>query len=488
MQWKSGAEQYGFDRQAWVTDLTDLRWTIDGLTNDISHSIRVFASNINSGTGEAAEVTATPTATDSTQPSLLSARIERTVLRLNWSEALDESPTPETTAFTVNVGASTRAIDEISISGSVVTLMLDSAVSASDAVTVDYSEPSGSTATPLKDSAGNNVPSSSTEMVRNDTTQVAITSDAGPDMTYNWGNGTVVGTEDTILVTVTFSASVLVSGVPELELLVGRRTRRADFSSGSGTTSLVFRYTMTEAETHATVVRVPSGAVQTSSGLVRYSSSKLLAPANVALVSIPRRRNTPPEFPSSEDGTRSVEENTPAMRNIGTPILATDSERDGLTYSISGSDTAFFDVVASSGQLRTKAALDHESNSSYSFTMSVHDGKDIHGDADTTIDDTISVTVTVNDVDEGADITFTADSGVNANNNALFVDENHSGTLATSMRTTRRARPVSLTPGLLVELTHPTSALPPPAPSPSPARQTTNAPWTQGVTTFTTFG
>ncbi len=428
VQWKSGAEEYDFLRRAWVRDLTDLRWTIDGLTNDISHSIRVFAYNINSGNGEAAEVTATPTAVDSTPPSLLSARVERTVLRLNWREALDETSTPETSAFTVNVGASTRAIDEISISGSVVTLMLESAVSASDAVTVDYSEPSGSTATPLKDSAGNSVASFSTEMVRNDTTQVAITSDAGPDMTYHWGNG--LGTEDTIVVTVTFSERVLVSGVPELELLIGRRTRRADFSSGSGTTSLVFRYTMTEAETEATVVRVPSGAVQTSSGLVRYSSSKLVAPANVALVSISRRPNTPPEFPSSEDGTRSVEENTPAMRNIGTPILATDSERNGLTYSISGSDTAFFDVVASSGQLRTKAALDHESKSSYSFTMSVHDGKDIHGDTDTTIDDTISVTVTVNDVDEPADISFVTAGGVTANNTTFAVDENYDGTLA----------------------------------------------------------
>ena len=124
------------------------------------------------------------------------------------------------------------------------------------------------------------------------------------------------------------------------------------------------------------------------------------AGGNAAIVSINERPNSPPEFPSSEDGARSVDENTPANRNVGAPIQATDADNDGLTYSISGADAAFFDVVASSGQLRTKAALNHESRGSYSFTMSVTDNKDIHGNADTIVDDTISVTVTVSDVDE----------------------------------------------------------------------------------------
>ena len=119
-----------------------------------------------------------------------------------------------------------------------------------------------------------------------------------------------------------------------------------------------------------------------------------------AAVSITRSANRPAEFPSSETGTRSVGENTLAGRNIGVPITASDADGDRRTYSISGTDAAFFEVVARSGQLLTSAALDHESRDSYSFTMAVHDGKDVHGNADTATDDTISVTVTVNDVDE----------------------------------------------------------------------------------------
>ena len=122
-------------------------------------------------------------------------------------------------------------------------------------------------------------------------------------------------------------------------------------------------------------------------------------------VSVTQNANSAAEFPTAEDGVRSVDENTSAGQNIGAPIGATDADSDGRTYSISGEDAAFFDVVATSGQLRTKEALDHESKDSYSFTMSVHDGKDVHGNADTTADDTVTVTITVGDVDDPPRIT-----------------------------------------------------------------------------------
>ena len=89
------------------------------------------------------------------------------------------------------------------------------------------------------------------------------------------------------------------------------------------------------------------------------------------------RPNDQPQFPSSETGARSVDENTAAGRNIGTAIAAEDADNDTLTYSIAGADAAFFDVVTTSGQLQTRTALDRESRATYSFTMSVHDGKDI---------------------------------------------------------------------------------------------------------------
>ena len=45
-------------------------------------------------------------------------------------------------------------------------------------------------------------------------------------------------------------------------------------------------------------------------------------------------RNEDPEFPTSETGMRSVDENTVAGRNIGAPFTATDGDNDTLTYSL----------------------------------------------------------------------------------------------------------------------------------------------------------
>ena len=121
---------------------------------------------------------------------------------------------------------------------------------------------------------------------------------------------------------------------------------------------------------------------------------------SAGLISLQRDTNTAPEFPAAETGTRRVAENTAAGEDIGSPVAATDNDNDTLSYSISGADAASFEVVPSSGQLQTRAALDRESRSSYTFMLLVHDGKDADGNPSTLIDDTIEVTVTVGDVDE----------------------------------------------------------------------------------------
>ncbi len=107
------------------------------------------------------------------------------------------------------------------------------------------------------------------------------------------------------------------------------------------------------------------------------------------------------ERPSFADAvtTLQVAENTPAGRNVGAAFTATDPDRDSLTYSLDIGDGAAFSIT-SNGQIRTKEPLDHEAQSSYSVTVSVHDGKDERGNADSTADDTIQVTINVTDVEE----------------------------------------------------------------------------------------
>ena len=102
--------------------------------------------------------------------------------------------------------------------------------------------------------------------------------------------------------------------------------------------------------------------------------------------------NTAPVFTDGTSTTRSIAENTAARQNIGAAISATDADNDTLTYSLSGTDASSFSIVSTSGQLRTKAALDYETKTSYSVTVSISDG---NGGTDS-----ITVTINVTDIDE----------------------------------------------------------------------------------------
>ncbi len=108
--------------------------------------------------------------------------------------------------------------------------------------------------------------------------------------------------------------------------------------------------------------------------------------------------NNVPTFTDGTSITRSVAENTASGQNIGTAIAATDTDTDDtLTYSLDGTNAASFDIVSTSGQLQTNAALNFETKSSYSVTVTVSDGS---GGTDS-----INVTIEVTDVNDAPVIT-----------------------------------------------------------------------------------
>ena len=123
-------------------------------------------------------------------------------------------------------------------------------------------------------------------------------------------------------------------------------------------------------------------------------SAEYSAPTNP--VRVRPANNAAPSFPATENGARSVAENTPAGRNIGAPVDATDpNANDTLTYSKSGTDAAAFDIVSTSGQLRTKDPLNYERKSSYSVTVTVTDSASAVAE--------VPVTITVTNVEEAGD-------------------------------------------------------------------------------------
>ncbi len=127
-------------------------------------SVGVTVNATLTGYNAAVELTST-LAVDLVRPSVQTAEVSGTNLKLGYSEGLDGSSTPAADAFTVVKTDSTSAtstvglasVDPVQVSGSVVTLTLDTAVPPGDTVMVDYTAPTGVGAMPLRDTAGNAV-------------------------------------------------------------------------------------------------------------------------------------------------------------------------------------------------------------------------------------------------------------------------------------------------------------------------------------------
>ena len=84
--------------------------------------------------------------------------------------------------------------------------------------------------------------------------------------------------------------------------------------------------------------------------------------------------NRAPVFTGGSVTTRTVAEKTAAGVSIGSPIVATDANNEPLTYQLTGIDAASFVIDSTSGQLKTKATLQHETKAFYTVTVTVSDG------------------------------------------------------------------------------------------------------------------
>ena len=95
-------------------------------------------------------------------------------LTLTFDEALDTGNTPDISNFAVTVGGSDRGVDAVAMAGSAVTITLATAVSAGEAVTVDYMAPTGQSDARLQDLAGNTAASFNGQAVTNNTAPAPV--------------------------------------------------------------------------------------------------------------------------------------------------------------------------------------------------------------------------------------------------------------------------------------------------------------------------
>ena len=78
---------------------------------------------------------------------------------------------------------------------------------------------------------------------------------------------------EAIEVTLTFNAAVDVTGTPQVGLGIGSNTRQAAYVSGTGTTSLLFRYTVVTADVDSNGLSIAAGALGLNSGTIRTAGT-----------------------------------------------------------------------------------------------------------------------------------------------------------------------------------------------------------------------
>ncbi len=140
--------------------------------------------------------------------------------------------------------------------------------------------------------------------------------------------------------------------------------------------------------TYTIVLKASDGAKDDTLTVTIRVTNRNEAPSMPALATDPQTpsTNSAPQF-ATATVTRSVVQGTISDRSVGSPVFATDPDRDSLTYSLSGVDASSFRINPDSGQILTRAALDAGVKDTYNVTVNAVDGR---GGVDT-----VDVTITV---------------------------------------------------------------------------------------------
>ena len=171
LQWKESVDDWDDADDVSEANVKGTSHVITGLTDGVQYAVRVIAYKGDAESDPSGEVTATPQETVPPSPSAVS--VNGATLTVTFDEALAEVQAPASTAFAVTVAGNSRGVSAVAVSGSAVTLTLVTAVFAGEAVTVDYTVPTGESAVGLQDVSGNAAASFSGQQVTNDTQAAA---------------------------------------------------------------------------------------------------------------------------------------------------------------------------------------------------------------------------------------------------------------------------------------------------------------------------
>ena len=190
---------------------------------------------------------------------------------VNTSENVTVVTTGGTPQITITVGSTVRQAVYVSGSGSNA-LLFRYTVQAGDAdtdgIAIGALSANGGT---LRDAAGNNM----TLTLNSVGSTAAVLVDAAGSIVTNVSSSTANGTYksgDLIAVTVTFNENVTVTGTPQITLETGATDRAVNYTSGSGTATLTFNYTVQSGDVSADLDYVATNSLALNSGTIQDGS------------------------------------------------------------------------------------------------------------------------------------------------------------------------------------------------------------------------
>ena len=218
------------------------------------------------------------------------------------------------------------------------TLTLAAAVTATDtAVKVSYAVPASGDNNKLVDAAGN--PAAAF-------TDSAVTNATGPALTALAATSSgpyAVG--EVIALTATFNVAVTVDttgGTPRIPFTLGTATKHAAYHSGSGTTALVFRYTVAAGDADSDGITVAQNALVLNGGTIDDGSSNAATLTHAALAA------------SADHTVDTVRPTLSSAAVSGTTLTLTFNEALGAASSLANSA---FTVKKTAGGTETTVSL-----------------------------------------------------------------------------------------------------------------------------------
>ena len=150
-------------------------------------------------------------------------------------------------------------------------------------------------------------------------------------------NGTYVADQN-LNFTINFNQNITVTGTPQLSLTIGSTTKQATYTSGSGTSALIFRYTVKNGDLDTNGITV--GTLSANGGTLKNGSgdnavltlNSVGSTSNVLVDAVPPSAPSTPDLAASSDSGSSSTDN---ITNDNTPTFTGTAEANSTVTVLS---------------------------------------------------------------------------------------------------------------------------------------------------------